>query len=70
MHSMKSTFSQHLHQGKFWQHRSNFRIIETDRRLANTVNYVIYNYRKMNLPEWYGQAPFLFVDWNRIKKLW
>ncbi len=70
MHSIKSTFSQHLHQGKFWQHRSNFRIIETDDRFYNTVNYIIYNYRKMNLPDFYGQSPFVFVDWGQIKKLW
>lgn len=69
MHSIKSTYSHALDQGKFWQHRSNFQIVETEKRLANVIEYIRYNYRKMNLPETYGQPPFVFVDERTVQGL-
>lgn len=69
MRSIKGTFSRTLPKGKFWQHRSNFRIVETHSRLANTVDYIIHNYKKEALEDRYGQPPFVYVDWERIKKL-
>ncbi len=68
MHLIKSAFSQHLHHGKFWQHRSNFRIIETEEYLSNVVEYIQYNYQKMDLPEHYGEAPFVFVNQAAIDR--
>lgn len=67
MHSIKSTSSHSLHRGKFWQHRSNFRIVETEEYLSNVIEYIRFNYRKMNLPEWYGQLPFVFIDQQAIE---
>ena len=69
MHSIKSTFSQTLRQGSFWQHRSNFRIIESDEYLRNGVEYIRYNYRKMALPERYSQPPFVFLDERKVAEL-
>lgn len=68
MHSIKSTFSQSLHQGKFWQHRSNFRIIENKEYFCRVVDYIQYNYRKMKLDENYGRSPFMFIDWDVIQR--
>ncbi|MBI4090190.1 MAG: transposase [Candidatus Kerfeldbacteria bacterium] len=70
MKSIKGSFSRILPKGKFWHRLFNFRIVENEEHLANVVEYMIHNYRKMNVPEWYGQPPFVFVDWERIKKLW
>lgn len=69
MHSIKSTFSQHLHQGRFWQHRSNFRIVETEEYLSNVIEYIRYNYRKMDLSELYGQLPFMCIDESTIQRI-
>lgn len=69
MKSIKGTFSRTLPQGKFWQHRSNFRIIETEDYLSNVLEYIRYNYRKMNLPEWYGQSPFVFIDQMAVNRV-
>lgn len=68
MHSIKSTFSHSLHRGKFWQHRSNFRIVETEEYLSNAIEYIRFNYHKMNLHERYGKAPFVFIDWQAIER--
>ncbi len=76
MKSVKGSFSRTLPKGKFWHRRFNFRIVENDEHLANVVEYMLNNYRRMNLPagqagfpDFYGKAPFVFVDWEKIKKL-
>ena len=68
MHSIKSTFSHALGHGRLWQHRSNFRIIESDAYLSNVVPYIRYNYRKMALPERFGQAPFVYLNDSAIER--
>ncbi|GEM_PF-1002121 len=68
MHSIKSTFSQTLRQGPFWQHRSNFRIVESEEYLANVVEYIRSNYTKMDLAEMYGRPPFVFINDDAISK--
>jgi REP element-mobilizing transposase RayT len=62
MHSIKSTFSQTLKQGPFWQHRSYVRTVEDENYLANLIEYMRFNYTKMKLPESYGKPPFVFID--------
>ncbi len=69
MRSIKGTFSRTLPKGKFWQHRSNFRIIETEEYLSNVLNYIIHNYQKMALPAHYGQPPFVYVDQHAVDRL-
>jgi REP element-mobilizing transposase RayT len=69
MHSIKSTYSQYLRPGKFWQHRFNFRIVGTERYFNHVVDYTRYNYRKMKLNENYGRAPFVFVDWEVVRRI-
>ncbi|MBI4092798.1 MAG: transposase [Candidatus Kerfeldbacteria bacterium] len=66
MRSIKGTFSRSLPKGKFWQHRSNFRIVETEAYLSNVVEYILHNYRKMNLDERYGKSPYIFLDWKQF----
>ncbi len=68
MKSVKGTFSRTQPKGKFWHHRSNFRIIESEEYFGNVIEYIQYNYRKMNLPERYGEAPFVFIDQNAIHR--
>jgi len=66
MKSIKGTFSRTLLKGRFWQHRSSFRIIETERYLSNVVDYICWNYKKMNLPESCGEHPYVFIDRDAI----
>ena len=66
MHSIKSTFSHVLDQGKFWQHRSNFRLVTNQEDFYNKINYMQYNYRKMELAEKYGKSPWANIDWKSI----
>lgn len=69
MKSIKGSFSRTLPKGKFWQHRSNFRIVGSEEYLENVIEYIRYNYRKMNLSESYGQAPFVFIDQSAIDRV-
>ena len=68
MKSIKGTFSRTLPRGKFWQHRSFVRIVGAEGYLYNIVSYIQYNYRKMELNENYGRAPFVFVDWDVVQR--
>lgn len=69
MQSIKGTYSWETTDETIWHPRFNFRIVETEERFYNTVNYIIHNYTKMNLHERFGGSPFVFVDWMRIKEL-
>lgn len=69
MQSIKGTYSWQTTDEQLWHPRFNFRIIDTEEHFYNTVNYIIHNYKKMNLLDLYGKAPFVFVDWQRIKNL-
>ena len=66
MKSIKGTFSRTLPKGKFWQHRSYFRIIDNEEYLSNVVEYIQGNYTKMNLDDRFGQPLFVFMDWGKI----
>jgi len=68
MKSIKGSYSRTLPKGKFWQHRSHFLIVEDESTLPTIINYIRYNYRKMNLPEWYGQASFVYVDAVAVRR--
>lgn len=69
MKSIKGTFSRTLPKGKFWQHRSYFRIVESEEYLGNVIEYIRFNYTKMNLPERYSQPPFVFMDQVAIHRI-
>ncbi|MFH0952310.1 MAG: transposase, partial [Patescibacteria group bacterium] len=43
-----------------WQKRFNFRIVDSERRYLNTLNYIINNHKKHGLPEKYGKAPYVY----------
>lgn len=66
MNDLKGRYSFQQRSGRFWQPRFNFRIIEDEERLANTITYMQYNFQKHGYDEQYGQAPFVFLDWERI----
>lgn len=66
MKSIKGTFSRTLPKGKFWHRRSFVRIVDNQEYFNNLINYIQYNYRKMNLDEEYGQPPFLYINWPVI----
>jgi REP element-mobilizing transposase RayT len=61
MQSIKGTFSRYVHQGRLWQPRFNFRIVNTESRPHNTFWYIYRNYQKHGLSDQYGQAPFVFI---------
>jgi len=67
MNAAKGRFSKRMPLGRFWQPRFNFRIVETDDRFFNTVEYIRHNYRKAGLPREYGQPPWVFIDREAIK---
>ena len=70
MHSIKRNFArQQPHSGRLWQPRFNFRIIDSEARLYRTIEYIRYNYRKNELPEIFGQAPWVYIDWQAIQRL-
>lgn len=69
MQSIKGNFSWKMHNEKFWQDGYDARIVENPERLENTVEYIKYNFRKMNLPEVYGQHPFTYTYWMKMKTL-
>lgn len=62
MQSIKGNYSRTRHQGRFWQPRFNFRIVSTEQRFQNTIQYIRDNYRKQNLPARFGVYPYMFVD--------
>ncbi|MFH0853020.1 MAG: transposase [bacterium] len=67
MQSIKGTFSRSIHQGRIWQPRYNFRIVDTPERYYNTLRYIQFNYRKHGLPEKYGQPPYVYMNWQLLK---
>ena len=62
MKSIKGSFSRSLDRGSIWQPRFNFRIIDNQKRLHNTLRYIQSNYRKHSLPEKYGQPPHVYSN--------
>ncbi|MFH0828869.1 MAG: transposase [Candidatus Kerfeldbacteria bacterium] len=62
MNIVKGRYSILLRQGRFWQPRFNFRIIDSDLRFNRTVEYIRYNFRKTELPERYGKPPWVYID--------
>lgn len=70
MNNIKGKFSRLMVAGRFWQPRFNFRIIEDDSRFVRTVEYIQYNYHKMELPAYYGQEPWVFINWSAIQRFW
>lgn len=66
MQSIKGNFSWQFSTGQFWQTRFIFKIVNDKRYLENVIDYARFNYRKMNLPESFGQAPFVSIDQQAI----
>jgi REP element-mobilizing transposase RayT len=66
MQSIKGNYSWQTIDGGLWHPRFNFRIVETEERLNNTINYIVDNYKKMDLDDRFGKPPFVFIDHDRI----
>lgn len=47
---------------KFWQPRFNFRVVNSDERLQNTLSYLSNNHLKHGLTERYARTPYLYLD--------
>lgn len=58
------------HGHRFWQPRFNFRIIENEQRLIHTIHYMKYNYRKSELPEFFGEQPFVYFNRHEWCLVW
>jgi len=61
MQSIKGTFSRAMHRGRIWQPRFYFRIVKSERQYENTFQYIRYNYQKHDLPERFGQKPYVYI---------
>lgn len=71
MHSIKRNFArQQPVSGRLWQPRFNFRIIDNDKRLFNTIRYIKYNYQKIMLPKYFGRYPWVFINNKRIRNFY
>lgn len=68
MKRIKGRFWRAMSGARVWQPRFNFRIVDNDLYLTNVVDYIVYNYRKMNLDEMYGRSPYIFIDWEALVK--
>jgi hypothetical protein len=60
MQSIKGTFSRKIHRRRIWQPRYHFRIVTTDKQYHNTLNYILNNFKKHELPNKYGRNPYLY----------
>ncbi len=71
LQSIKGNFSYALPgRGRFWQPRSYYRIVMSERYLRNVLVYIQNNYRKQNLPEVpYAFPPYVFVDEKAVQEL-
>lgn len=66
MKTIKGRFWRFVSGSRVWQPRFNFRIVNNDEYLANIADYIVYNYRKMDLDETFGNPPYVFVDWKQF----
>lgn len=69
MQSIKGNFSRQIHIGELWQSRFNSRLIDNEKRLSNTFQYIKYNHLKHGLSDKYGRYPYQFIDKNKINAL-
>lgn len=69
MQSIKGSFSRTLPLGPFWQRRSYVLHVESEEYPTNVVDYIRFNYTKMDLPDSYGKPPFVFIDEGKIALL-
>ncbi|MDZ7798618.1 MAG: transposase [Patescibacteria group bacterium] len=74
MHAVKSYYCYQLRNQynifySPWHTRFNFRIINTPKRLRNTINYIKYNYKKHNLSKKYSKQPYQYINEDKINEL-
>ena len=69
LQSIKGNFSREIHIGEFWQSRFNFRIVNTEKRLSSTIKYILFNYKKHNLPRKYSKYPYIYCNKQKINEL-
>lgn len=69
LQSIKGTFSRSLPKGTFWQRRSYVLHVESENYLDTLIDYIRFNYTKMDLPEEYGHAPFVYFNNKNLRDL-
>jgi len=67
--SIKGTFSRKIHIGRLWQTRFRDEIIHSDKQLYLTINYIINNPIKAELPEKWNKHPYEYKNDKLIKEL-
>ncbi len=68
MKLIKGRFWRTQGNGRFWQPRFNFRIIEDENRMANTIEYMRNNFRHHGLGEEFGQLPYVMINEGLVAK--
>lgn len=74
MHAIKSYYylamrTQHGINYPIWQPRFNTRIVDTEERLRNTIEYIKNNPIKAGLPKKYQKLPYMYFNWELIYQL-
>jgi len=62
MKSIKGNYSRYIHQGSVWQRGYYDWVIDREDRLTNIIYYIQYNFEKHQLPQYFGQWPYVFID--------
>jgi len=74
MYTIKSYFIKEIRgnyniQYSIWQPRFNTRIVDTEERLINTLEYIKNNPEKAGLPEKYQRFPYMYFNWKMVDEL-
>jgi REP element-mobilizing transposase RayT len=67
--SIRGTFSRTIHKGQIWQPRFYDQIIEHEKRLAVTIDYIKNNPIKADLSKKYQKYPYQFINDELINDL-
>lgn len=71
---IKSIFTKNLREKynfnkPIWQKRFNSRIVDTEERLRNTIEYILYNSIKAGLDKKYQKKPYIYINKKAIDSL-
>ena len=68
-HRLRCDQIDQIKRGPIWQPRYNFRIINTETRLINTLEYMRKNHVKHGYGKEFSRAPFLYRNLGNIERL-
>jgi REP element-mobilizing transposase RayT len=67
--SIRGTFSREIHRGQIWQPRFYDQIIENEKQLSTTIDYIINNPIESKLSDKYQKYPYQFINDELINDL-